>query len=370
MKKEENFTSLKTKLFDLHAVYGARFIDFAGYLVPLAYSGGTIKETTSCRDSISIFDVSHMGQIQVIGEGASNEMDRLVPSDIKSLDINKSCYTVFLNSDAGIIDDLIITKKNKSLSLVVNASQKNKILNMLKETLSQKILIESLDNNSLVSIQGPSSSKVLESLFTNINKLKFMNGFESNFDGSPVYISRTGYTGEDGFEVSVSNNSVEKFFDTLIENPLTNLAGFGARDVLRIEAGLCLYGQDINNSISPVEADLRWLVNKRKLNELSFIGSEKLKSQYELGAKMQRVGIELGSKVIARNGAKIYSEGDEKIGFVTSGCFSPNLSKSICMGYISRNGMSQTNKVFVDVRNKKYEGRLVKMPFISHKYNK
>ena len=370
MIKEKNFSSLKTKLFDLHAVYGARFIEFAGYLVPLAYSNGTIKETISCRDSISIFDVSHMGQIEIIGESASNELDKLVPSDLSSLDINRSCYTVFLNSDAGIIDDLIVTKKNQSLSLVVNASQKVKILKMLKDQLSQKLIIESCDDNSLISIQGPSSPKVLENLFTNIHKLKFMNGFESDFDESAVYISRTGYTGEDGFEVSIPNKSVEKFFDSLIENPLTNLAGFGARDVLRIEAGLCLYGQDINNSISPVEAGLRWLINNKKLNELSFVGSEKLKSHYELGAKMQRVGIELESKVIPRNGAKIHSKGDEKIGFVTSGCFSPNLSKSICMGYISRAGLSQSNNIFVEVRNKKYEGRLVKMPFISHKYMK
>ncbi|MAR79052.1 MAG: glycine cleavage system protein T [Rhodospirillaceae bacterium] len=370
MKTEENLSSLKTKLFDLHAVYGARFIEFAGYLVPLAYSSGTIKETISCRDSASIFDVSHMGQIGLMGESAALELDKLVPTDISSLGINKSSYTVFLNNDAGIVDDLIVTKKNKSLFLVVNASQKTKILHMLKDQLSSKISIKNFEDNSLVSLQGPRSSEVLKSLFSNINELKFMNGFESHFDESPVYVSRTGYTGEDGFEVSIPNKSVEKFFDYLIDNSLTNLAGFGARDVLRIEAGLCLYGQDINNSISPVEAGLSWLINKKKLQDLSFIGSEKLKSQYELSPKMHRIGIELDSKVIARNGAKIYNVSDEKIGFITSGCFSPNISKSICMGYVSKLGLSDNKNVFVEVRGKSYEGKLVKMPFISHKYNK
>ena len=197
-----------------------------------------------------------------------------------------------------------------------------------------------------------------------------MHGYETEYDGVNVYISRSGYTGEDGFEISIPNIKVENFIESLIENSNVNLAGFGARDVLRIEAGLCLYGQDINTNISPIEAGLNWLISKNKLNDLSFVGSEFLKNQIELGPKMCRVGIELDSKVIPRNGSKIFNLNNKKVGFVTSGCFSPNLSRSICMGYISASEALDQEKFLVEVRNKIFDSKIVKMPFIPHKYKK
>ena len=369
MNPKEKELILKTKLFDLHAVYGARFIEFAGYLVPLAYGTGTIKETIVSRQTASAFDVSHTGQINIFGDSASSEIDKLVPSNISSLELNKSCYSVLLNSNGGIIDDLIITKKNNCLSLVVNASQKTKVMKILSEQLTSKLTVESLDQNSLISVQGPKSSEVLKVYFKGIDKLKFMHGYNATYNNTEIYISRSGYTGEDGFELSLPNDSVENFFETLIDNSSVNLAGFGARDVLRIEAGLCLYGQDINATISPIEAGLSWLVSAKKLSDLSFLGSDVLKAQKELGPKMRRVGIELNGKVIPRNGSKILSIENKKIGFVTSGCFSPNLSKSICMGFISASEV-MSEDIILEVRSKKFDGKIVKMPFILHKYRR
>ena len=368
MKKEE--PTNKTKLFDFHAVYGARFIEFADYLVPLAYGTGTIKESIVSRQSASVFDVSHMGQMLITGDNASSELDKLVPSNINSLELNKSCYSVLLNQDGGIIDDLIITKKINGLSLVVNAAQKAQVIDIFNEKLSSKVICKVLDNNSLISIQGPKSNEVLEKYFKEINKIKFMRGCEAELDGVNVYISRSGYTGEDGFEISIPNNKVENFMESLIDNSKVNLAGFGARDVLRIEAGLCLYGQDINTIISPIEAGLEWVISKKKLNDLSFIGSTVLKNQIKSGPKMRRIGIALNDKVIPRNGSNIFNLKNKKVGFVTSGCFSPNLSRSICMGFISSSEDLDQEIFLVEVRNKMFDGKIVKMPFIPHKYKK
>ncbi len=370
MQEDKKIDISRTKLFELHATYGARFIEFADYLVPLAYGNGTIKETIFTRESCSFFDVSHMGQIDLIGKNASQEIEKLIPSNITSIDTNKSIYSMILNDNGGIIDDLIITKKNDRISLVVNASRKGKILGILASEISSEVSIEHNAENSLISIQGPKAYQILEPYFQDINNLKFMNGYESFFNKSKIFISRSGYTGEDGFEISLPNSIVEDLVESLLEDSRISLAGFGARDVLRIEAGLCLYGQDISESITPLEAGLNWVISKKKLDDLSFLGSTKLKSKKEKGLDLFRVGISLKNKVIPRNSSNIKNKDNKKIGFVTSGSYSPNISKPICMGYISQSELKNKSDLNIEVRGEDYSASFESLPFISHKYKK
>jgi len=281
----------KTPLFNLHKIHGAKFVQFAGYEMPIQYKDGVIQEHKYTRSKSGVFDVSHMGQLFIYdAEGMTESLEKVFPVDLKNLNINQSKYSFLMNEKGGIYDDLIITKIYEGYMIILNAACKHQDFKIIKEKLNDKYQMKLKDNLSLVAIQGPDAKNVLGKIIKNSNKLSFMNGSNFDFEGTKIYITRSGYTGEDGFEVSIDNNKAEKFVEILLENG-SKLIGLGARDTLRLEAGLCLYGNDINSKTSPIEANLKWAISKNRI-ETEYPGSDIIKSQIKNGVNKLRVGIE------------------------------------------------------------------------------
>ena len=359
----------KTALYNYHKNLGAKFVPFAGYEMPIQYKEGIVKEHISTRTHAGFFDVSHMGQFFLEGdETLINSLEKIIPADLKSLKINHSKYSFLLNEDGGIIDDLIITKTEKGFCIILNAACKDNDIKQISKFLDKNH--KSLLNNelSLIALQGPKSVEILEKLIPGVSNLKFMTGSNFDYDGEKIYITRSGYTGEDGFEISISNKKVEKFIDFLIKHEVKPI-GLGARDTLRLEAGLCLYGHDINENTSPVEANLKWAISKNRIND-NFIGSHQIKKQIEEGVSKLRVGIKPETRVIARESTKIFDEKDNEIGKVTSGTFGPSVNASIAMGYISNSHSKTDTKVYLEVRGKKVPANVCDLPFYKKSYVK
>tara|TARA_B100000315_G_scaffold201455_1_gene193924 strand:+ start:2341 stop:3447 length:1107 start_codon:yes stop_codon:yes gene_type:complete len=359
----------KTPLFDLHKFHGAKFVQFAGYEMPIQYKTGIIEEHNLTRSKSGIFDVSHMGQLFIEGEKElTKDLEKIFPIDLLNLQINQSKYSFLMKDNGGIYDDLIITKLEGGFMIILNAACKDNDLKVLKLKLGNKYNLKLSNDLSLVAIQGPDAKNILEKLVPKISKLKFMQGNKFKFYGRQLYITRSGYTGEDGFEVSIPNVIVEIFVKNLIELG-SNLVGLGARDTLRLEAGLCLYGHDINEETSPIEANLKWAISKNRI-DTQFLGSETIKKQIEEGVKKLRVGIKPESRVIARETTKIFDEQNNEIGKITSGTFGPSVQSSVAMGYVG-NAFSKINtKIFLEVRGKKYPANICNLPFYKKSYVK
>ena len=360
----------KTALNSLHKKYGAKLVSFAGYEMPIQYSKGIIEEHKSTRENAGIFDVSHMGQLFIKGDDTlAKDLERIFPAELSKANLNQSKYSFLMNEEAGIYDDLIITKVEGGFNIVLNAACKDtdfKLLSKLLDNKYQMILSEEL---SLIAIQGPKAVKILEKIINGVSDLKFMNGGTFNYLNENIYITRSGYTGEDGFEVSIKNDIAEVFVQKLIDEG-ASLIGLGARDTLRLEAGLCLYGHDMDINKSPVEANLKWAISKNRILEGGFIGFKKIKSQIEKGVSKVRVGIKPEGRIIAREKASIFSEDNKNIGVVTSGTFGPSVQGPVAMGYI-KNAFSKINtKVFLEVRGKKYSASISNLPFYKKNYVK
>ena len=289
-----------TCLHQSHVQNKAFMVEFAGMATPMHY-GSQIKEHLAVRNDAGIFDVSHMGQFSIFGnEKDYLALEQIVPIDLKSLKVNQSKYSVLMNDKGGIDDDLIITKSEEGINIVLNAACKHHDITRIHEVIDpSKTKLH--DNLSLIAIQGPKAVDALEVLVKGVRDLKFMTGGKFKYKENDVYVNRSGYTGEDGFEVSLDNSVVNKFCKTLLENKEVKLIGLGARDSLRLEAGLCLYGHDLNPDISPIEASLSWALSKIKKEEGNFLGSKIVKDQIEYGVKKKRIGIK-PDKVIARKG--------------------------------------------------------------------
>tara|TARA_E500000178_G_C16957353_1_gene724330 strand:+ start:40 stop:1137 length:1098 start_codon:yes stop_codon:yes gene_type:complete len=359
----------ETSLIKLHKSHGAKLVEFAGYNMPIQYSEGILSEHKFTRSNCGIFDVSHMGQLFIYGEDElTKNLEKIFPIDLQNLKINQSKYSFLMNDSGGIYDDLIITKIKNGYLIILNAACKKNDLKIIKEKLNNKYKLELKENLSLIALQGPGAKDVLEKVIPEINNLKFMHGGEFKFNDLNIYITRSGYTGEDGFEISISNEIAEIFVKDLLKNG-SKLIGLGARDTLRLEAGLCLYGNDINTETTPIEANLKWAISKKRIND-EYPGSEIIKKQIESGVKKLRVGIKPETKVIARANTKIFNEENKEIGRVTSGTFGPSVDHPISMGYVDSNFSSIDTKIFLEIREKKISANICELPFYKKNYAK
>ena len=360
----------KTALYNFHKSLGAKFVPFAGYEMPIQYKDGIVKEHISTRSYAGFFDVSHMGQFFLEGnETLTDALEKIIPADLKSLKLNHSKYSFLLNESGGIIDDLIITKTIEGFSIILNAACKENDVKEISKFLNKdhKKFINS--DLSLIALQGPKSVEILEKLTPGVTNLKFMTGGNFNLDGENLYITRSGYTGEDGFEISIPNNKVETLTKLLIENKV-NPIGLGARDTLRLEAGLCLYGHDLNEKTNPIEANLKWAIAKRRREEGGFNGWKRIKELIDNGSDKKRVGILPEGKIIARENTKVFSEQGEEIGLITSGTFGPSVNAPVAMGYINSKFATIGTKIQLEVRSKKYGGKVSELPFFKKSYVK
>ena len=337
--------------------------------MPIQYKDGVIQEHKFTRLNSGIFDVSHMGQLYIIGkDDLTSDLEKIFPIDLQKLNLNQSKYSFLMNDEGGIYDDLIITKMEDGYLIVLNAACKISDLKIIKEKLKNKYKMNLDETLSLIAIQGPDAKNVLEKVVPNSNRLKFMNGNKFNFEDVEIYVTRSGYTGEDGFEISIENYKAEKFVELLIENG-SKLIGLGARDTLRLEAGLCLYGSDIDLETSPIEANLKWAISKNRI-ESDFPGSKTIKNQINNGVKKLRVGIKPETRVIARGETKIFNDEYKEIGKITSGTFGPSVECSIAMGYVENNYSSLDTKLFLEVRGKKVPANVCNLPFYKKNYLK
>ena len=359
----------KTPLYNLHIQHGAKMVEFAGYQMPIQYKSGIIQEHKFTRENAGIFDVSHMGQLFITGsDELTDDLEKIFPVNLKNLRINQSKYSFLMNEQGGIYDDLIITKLKDGYLIILNAACKNQDFEIIKQKLDDKYELNLDESLSLIAIQGPKAKDVLGKVVSNITNLKFMNGGEFEYDNSNIYITRSGYTGEDGFEISLENKKVEKFVDQLI-NYGAKLIGLGARDTLRLEAGLCLYGNDLDEKTSPIEANLKWAIPKSRVDS-DYPGSNIIKKQIDDGVKTLRVGIKPETRVIARGNTKIFDKNDKEIGKVTSGTFGPSVECSIAMGYVENNYSPTNTKIFLEVRGKKVPANVCDLPFYKKNYVK
>ena len=359
----------ETSLINLHKSHGAKLVEFAGYNMPIQYTDGILNEHKFTRSNCGVFDVSHMGQLFIYGaDDLTTDLEKIFPIDLKSLKKNQSKYSFLMNDKGGIYDDLIITKISKGYLIILNAACKDDDFKIIKEKLNDKHQLELKENLSLIALQGPGAKNVLGKVIPKIDNLKFMHGGEFNFDDFSIYITRSGYTGEDGFEISIPNEIAENFTKVLLNNG-SKLIGLGARDTLRLEAGLCLYGNDIDTETTPIEANLKWAISKKRIND-QYPGSEIIKKQIQSGVKKLRVGIKPDTKVIARANTRIFNEENKEIGKVTSGTFGPSVDHPISMGYVDNNYSSLDTKIFLEIRGKKVSANICKLPFYQKNYVK
>jgi len=358
----------KTALYNYHKSLGAKFVPFAGYEMPVQYSSGIVEEHKITRSEAGLFDVSHMGQLLIEGdESLSSELEKIIPTDLKKIKINQSKYSFLTNEKGGIYDDLIITKVDKGFSIILNAACKDNDFKIIKNSIGNKFKLNLNKNLSLIALQGPKSSEILEKIINGVSSLKFMNGNKFSYNGKEIYITRSGYTGEDGFEISISNELVEDFVKKIVSKG-ARLIGLGARDTLRLEAGLCLYGHDINETTSPVEANLKWAISKRRREEGGFTGYSKINKDMNGNLTRLRVGVKPEGKIIAREGVKIFSEDNKEIGSITSGTFGPSVNGPIAMGYVKLNFSKLGTRVLLEVREKKYRAIISELPFYKKNY--
>ena len=360
----------KTSLYKLHQDSKAKFVEFAGYQMPIQYSEGIVEEHKFTRKHSGIFDVSHMGQLFIYGgEELISDLEKIFPLDLKNLKLNHSKYSFLMSKDAGIYDDLIITKIKEGFLIILNAACKDNDFEILKKLLNNKYKMILDEKRSLIAIQGPKSADILSNVVNGVEDLNFMSGNWFSFNEQKIYITRSGYTGEDGFEISVENELADQFTRKLIEKG-AKLIGLGARDTLRLEAGLCLYGHELDKNKTPVEANLKWAISKDRISKGDFIGSDIIIKQLNDGVKQVRVGIKPEGKIIAREKTKIFNQSDLYIGEITSGTFGPSVNGPVAMGYVENEFSKKDTKVFLEVRGKKHPANICGLPFYKKSYVK
>ena len=360
----------KTSLYQLHKNNNAKFVEFAGYEMPIQYDRGIIEEHKFTREYSGIFDVSHMGQLFIYGnENLTKDLEKIFPIDLKNLKLNNSKYSFLMNDEAGIYDDLIITKIEGGFIIILNAACKDNDHKILSKLLNNKYTMNLDEKRSLVAIQGPKSVQILDDIINSVENLNFMSGDWFIYKEQKVYVTRSGYTGEDGFEISIENHLAENFTKELLEKG-AKLIGLGARDTLRLEAGLCLYGHELDINKTPIEANLKWAISKQRIENGDFIGSDIIKNQINEGVKQTRVGIMPEGRIIAREKTKIFNEADLLIGEITSGTFGPSVNGPVAMGYIEKEFSKKDTKVFLEVRGKKHPANICGLPFYKKSYVK
>ncbi|WP_296379511.1 glycine cleavage system aminomethyltransferase GcvT [Reyranella sp.] len=360
----------RTPLHALHQELGARLVPFAGYEMPVQYPIGILAEHAHTRTAAGLFDVSHMGQVRLTakpGHDAAKALETLVPGDIAGLQPGQQRYTQFTNETGGILDDLMVTSTGDHLLLIVNAACKDDDLAHLARHLSAACEIEPMFSRGLLALQGPLASAALARLAPSVATMKFMTGAFVMVDGAECYITRSGYTGGDGYEISTPADKAEAIARLLLAQPEVKPIGLGARDSLRLEAGLCLYGHDIDTTTTPIEAVLLWSIGKERRAQGGFPGAGVIQKQIAEGAPRKRVGLLPEGKAIAREGAEIALAG-RVIGKVTSGGFAPTLGRAVAMGTVEKALSANGTRVDLVVRGKPVPAEIVPMPFVKHAY--
>jgi aminomethyltransferase len=365
----------QTPLHALHVARGARMVPFAGYDMPVQYADGIIAEHNHVRSACGLFDVSHMGQAFLAGsdhETVARALETLVPADIMNLAPGRQRYTQFTDENGGILDDLMVTRpadpeEDGVLFLVVNAATKEADYAHLAARLPAGVRLLRAEHRALIAVQGPMARQAVGRHCPDVVPMPFMSAITTRFDGIDCHISRSGYTGEDGFEISCKATRVRAIVERLLSEPSVKPIGLGARDSLRLEAGLCLYGHDIDTGTSPVEAALTWSIQKRRRAEGSFPGAERIQREIADGPSRQRVGVKPEGRAPAREGTEITLD-DVLIGKVTSGGFGPSVNGPIAMGYVDKRYAAPGTAVMLVVRGKPMPARVVALPFVPHRY--
>ena len=364
---------LQTPLHPLHQRLGARMAPFAGYDMPIQYKAGIVAEHLHARARAGLFDVSHMGQAFLDGEDAAAKLETLVPADIQGLAPGQVRYTQLLDVDGNILDDLMVTRRAASdgrtdrLLLVVNAACKAQDFALIARGLPDcKLTV--LADRALLALQGPAAVDVLAKRWPSVRAMTFMTfAFMPDAD---VFLTRSGYTGEDGFEISVPAGDALQFAEDLLADPDAMPIGLGARDSLRLEAGLCLYGHDIDTTTDPIAAGLAWSIGKRRREEGGFPGADRVRLALAHGPDRRRVGLLLEGRAVAREGADIHAPDGTLTGKVTSGGHSPSLNRPIAMGYVHPDHAKPGTPLHVMVRGKPIAAQVTKMPFVPHRYHR
>jgi aminomethyltransferase len=376
---QDNATSpalLRTPLYGLHLELGARMVPFAGYEMPVQYKLGVLKEHLHTREAAGLFDVSHMGQALLIGgnhEATAAFLETLVPADILGLERGGQRYTQFLNETGGIIDDLMVARPTSPeddgiLMLVVNADRKEIDYTHLRAHLPEGIRLDILEDHAMIALQGPAAATVMASLSPKAAALPFMGVTTTKLAGLDCHVSRSGYTGEDGFEISLDAGEVEEAARALLTHPGVKPIGLGARDTLRLEAGLCLYGHELDETTSPVEAALVWSIGKKRRETGGFPGAERILRELREGPMRKRVGIRLIGRAPAREGCEIVNANGEKVGHITSGSYAPSLEYPIAMGYVDTDHEKTNTALQVIIRGTPHPAIVAPLPFVPNRY--
>ncbi|MDG2474581.1 MAG: glycine cleavage system aminomethyltransferase GcvT [Paracoccaceae bacterium] len=369
----------KTPLYELHDRLGAKFVPFAGYKMPVQYSTGVMKEHLHTRSSAGLFDVSHMGQIKVSSKrgdavGLLNCLEELMPCDLRFLSKDRQCYSFFTNDRGGLSDDLMIANRGSHFLIIVNASRKLDDFSHLEKKIGDRCQIELLADRSLLALQGPLASKVLEKYNSSFARMFFLDVKTITLLGVECWVSRSGYTGEDGFELSIPSEDVKRIAEEFLTHEDVLPIGLGARDSLRLEAGLCLYGNDLDEITTPIEANLNWAVHKvRRIGgerEGGFIGDQIILGQLASGTDIKRVALLPKERAPIREGCALFetAESTSSVGHVTSGGFSPTLQKPISLAYIKSDLATKNNELFAEVRGKRMGVTVTTLPFVKTKY--
>jgi aminomethyltransferase len=370
---------LQTPLHALHLELGARMVPFAGYAMPVQYPAGLMAEHKQCRDAAALFDVSHMGQLRLIGPDAAAALETLVPVDVVDLAAGKQRYAFFTDEQGHILDDLMITRppveaadKFGDLFVVVNAGCKDADIAHLKSKIGNRCEIRTLPERALLALQGPKAAEALARLAPGVATLTFMTGGVFKIAGAECFVTRSGYTGEDGFEISVHQDQAIALARELLAQPEVKAAGLGARDTLRLEGGMCLYGHDIDTTTTPVEAALTWAIQKVRraggARAGGYPGAAVIDAQLAEGAKRKRVGLVGLERAPIREGTKLVNADGAELGTVTSGTLGPTVNQPVAMGYLPASHAAVGTEVFAEVRGKRLPMKVAAMPFAPHRY--
>lgn len=358
----------RTTLYDWHVKQGAKMVPFAGYDMPVQYGAGIIAEHNHTRSAASLFDVSHMGQVVLRGTDAVRGLEKYIPGDVQNLKPGQMRYSTMLNEWGGVIDDLMIVRPDTGYDLwaVVNASRKEHDFGILKQSIP--LGLAELTSRDLLALQGPAAASVLHHYIDVVDRINFLQAVWTKIKNIPVLLMRSGYTGEDGFEISCEPKHTESLADLLMQHDEVQPAGLGARDTLRLEAGLCLYGHELTEKITPIEAGLKWVVSKERLAEGEFSGASIIEAELLNLPERARIGLVLDDRAPAREGTPIHDLHDRPVGEVTSGGFSPTLNKPIAMGYVERHLAVVGTTLNLIVRGRALTARVAPLPFVPHRY--
>ncbi|HSP24536.1 MAG TPA: glycine cleavage system aminomethyltransferase GcvT [Saliniramus sp.] len=369
---------LQTPLHAQHVAAGARMVPFGGYDMPVQYPTGILNEHLWTRENAGIFDVSHMGQAWLVGpdhETTARALEKLVPADMLGIQHGQQCYTQLLTDEGGIIDDLMVTRPvdpamDGKLFLIVNAGTKEGDYLHMAARLPADVRLERADDRALMALQGPKACGVLSRLAPEAADMTFMTGRFMDIAGIPAHVSRSGYTGEDGYEISVGNDRATELWDKLTADEAVKPIGLGARDSLRLEAGYCLYGHDIDTNTSPIEAALNWSIQKRRREEGGFPGFDRIKGELTNGPARKRVGIQPEGRAPAREGSVVATPDGREIGVVTSGGFGPTVQTPVAMGYVATEFATVGTEIHLIVRGKTLPAKVAALPFSPHRYKR